>query len=204
MAVSFTPKERHGIVNALREAARKNAASVGMRKTTVDELAEEAGISKGAFYKFYPSKEHLFLDVLEQWYLQIFNSATQALAKNRHLPPHRLAAEVLKAAWRVMRGQPLVRFVQEEYPLLARKLPEGTIAENYRSVDAFIQSVIEDSRVTLNVSTDEACAVVKILLLSLLNADEVGERFDQAMDGLVDGACEMMIRDDETPDAGLA
>ena len=78
MAVSFTPKERHGIVNALREAARKNAASVGMRKTTVDELAEEAGISKGAFYKFYQSKEHLFLDMLEQWYQQIYEGTAQA------------------------------------------------------------------------------------------------------------------------------
>ncbi len=204
MAVSFNPKERRTIIETLRRAAGKSAATVGMRKTTVDMLAAEAGISKGAFYKFYPSKEHLFLDVLEQWYLKIYDSAEQALAKCLQLPPHRRAAEVLKAAWRIMRTQPLVRFVQEEYPLLARKLPEGSITENYRSVDAFIHSIIKSSRVSLKVSADEACAVVKILVLSLLTADEVGERFDQALDGLVDGACELMIRDDETPSAELA
>lgn len=38
---------------------------VGMRQTTVDQLVEAAGISKGAFYKFYSSKEMLFLDLLE-------------------------------------------------------------------------------------------------------------------------------------------
>ena len=104
MAVSFTPKERQGIIEALRGAANKSAATVGMRKTTVDDLALQAGISKGAFYKFYPSKEHLFLDMLEQWYLQIYDSASQALAQCQHLPPHRRAAQVLKAAWRIMRS----------------------------------------------------------------------------------------------------
>ena len=196
MAISFTPKERHGIVNALRKAAHKRAATVGMRKTTVEELALDAGISKGAFYKFYPSKEHLFLDVLEQWYLQIYDCAEAALARYQHLPPHQLAAQVLKAAWREMRRTPLVRFVQEEYPLLVRKMPEDIIKPEYRTVDAFIQSMIAQSRVSLAVPPAEAAAAVKILLLSLLTADAVGERFEQALDALVDGACGLMIRDD--------
>ncbi len=196
MAVSFTPKERQGIIEALRGAANKSAATVGMRKTTVDDLALQAGISKGAFYKFYPSKEHLFLDMLEQWYLQIYDSASQALAQCQHLPPHRRAAQVLKAAWRIMRRQPLVRFCQEEYPLLVRKLPEGAIKEHYRSVDSFIRSIIDESRVALTISPAEACAVVKILFLSLLTADDVGDQFDSALDGLVDGACGLMILDE--------
>ena len=196
MAVSFTPKERQGIIEALRGAANKSAATVGMRKTTVDTLALQAGISKGAFYKFYPSKEHLFLDMLEQWYLQISDSASQALAQCQHLPPHRRAAQVLKAAWRIMRRQPLVRFCQEEYPLLVRKLPEGAIKEHYRSVDSFIRSIIDESRVALTLSPAEACAVVKILFLSLLTADDVGDQFDSALDGLVDGASGLMILDE--------
>jgi AcrR family transcriptional regulator len=38
----------------------------GIRKTNVEELTEAAGISKGAFYSFYPSKEELFMDILEE------------------------------------------------------------------------------------------------------------------------------------------
>ena len=45
MAVSFSEKEKTGIITALRLAAGRHAASVGMRKTTVDELAAEAGIT---------------------------------------------------------------------------------------------------------------------------------------------------------------
>lgn len=36
----------------------------GYKKTGVDELCRQAGISKGAFYLFYASKEALFCEVL--------------------------------------------------------------------------------------------------------------------------------------------
>jgi AcrR family transcriptional regulator len=38
----------------------------GIRATTVDQLARKAGISKGAFYHFYPSKEALFFAIVDQ------------------------------------------------------------------------------------------------------------------------------------------
>lgn len=196
MAVSFTPKERHGIVNALREAARKNAASVGMRKTTVDELAEEAGISKGAFYKFYQSKEHLFLDMLEQWYQQIYEGTAQALAAQEDLPPRKRAALALKTAWRIMIQQPLMRFCRDDIPLMTRKLPEAVLSEHYRSVDEFIGELIDSSRVMLTVSKPDACAAVKILFYSLLIAPDVGDHFERAMDELVEGACAQMVREE--------
>ena len=56
MATAFSPQERERIRDSLLDAALKSAASLGMRHATVDELAREAGISKGAFYRFYPSK----------------------------------------------------------------------------------------------------------------------------------------------------
>lgn len=195
LAVSFTPKEKKGIIEALRKAAVQNAAAVGMRRTTVDQLAEKAGISKGAFYKFYPSKEHLFLDMLEQWYSQLYQSAELTLAQNQGLPPRQRAALALKAAWRVMLRQPLMRFCRDEIPLMVRKLPEALLKEHYQSVDDFIRTMIERSHVTLRVTQQEACAAVKILFFSLLTAQEVGDDFKQAMDGLVDGACLQMVED---------
>ena len=87
MAVGFTEKERMGIVEALRQAAIRCAILKGMKKTTVDELAAEAGISKGAFYKFYPSKECLFLDMLEQWHSAIEQQVLQVIRENPGIAP---------------------------------------------------------------------------------------------------------------------
>ena len=108
MAVRFSNAQRADIVATLRQAAARHAAQEGMRKTTVEELAAEAGISKGAFYQFYPSKERLFLDMLEQWFAEITSQTELALAQNRHLPPRALAALLLNTACDAMRKQPLM------------------------------------------------------------------------------------------------
>lgn len=72
MAKAFTEQEADIILQNLKTSARRYAASRGVRKTTVDELAREAGISKGAFYKFYPSKEMLFFEILEDMHTEIY------------------------------------------------------------------------------------------------------------------------------------
>ena len=50
MAKGFTEKETIAIRAKLKEAAQKCASSIGMRKTTVDDLCDHANISKGAYY----------------------------------------------------------------------------------------------------------------------------------------------------------
>ena len=64
MPRAFTQSETAEIEEALRRAAENCLARYGVRKTTVDELARSAGISKGSFYRFHPSKEALFFHTL--------------------------------------------------------------------------------------------------------------------------------------------
>ena len=62
MATAFTEQEVQIIKTKLKEAARQFAVTTGVRKTSVDQLALAADISKGAFYKFYHPKKHCFLN----------------------------------------------------------------------------------------------------------------------------------------------
>lgn len=61
----YSNQEKDNIRRDLRKAAEQCLARYGVRKTTVDELVRMVNIPKGTFYLFYPSKEHLFLDVLK-------------------------------------------------------------------------------------------------------------------------------------------
>lgn len=45
--------------------ARKLFRKFGLHKTTVDEIAEKAGVGKGTIYHYYESKEQIFQNVLE-------------------------------------------------------------------------------------------------------------------------------------------
>ena len=65
MPKGFTEHEKELIRKRLLEQGYKQFSAYGLKKTNVEELAEASGISKGAFYLFYESKEALFMDVIE-------------------------------------------------------------------------------------------------------------------------------------------
>ncbi|WDV48027.1 TetR/AcrR family transcriptional regulator [Clostridiaceae bacterium M8S5] len=64
MARSFSEHEKENIRIRLREECTKSWAKHGYKKTSVNELCAKSGISKGAFYLFYDSKESLFCETL--------------------------------------------------------------------------------------------------------------------------------------------
>jgi AcrR family transcriptional regulator len=51
----------------LLEAALKNFSSSGYDAASVDDICSEAGVSKGAFYHHFPSKQAVFLALFEDW-----------------------------------------------------------------------------------------------------------------------------------------
>jgi AcrR family transcriptional regulator len=63
----FRKDEEEKIRAALLEAGGRIMGARGVRKTSIDELVREAGISKGSFYRFFPGKEALALEVLARW-----------------------------------------------------------------------------------------------------------------------------------------
>ncbi|MFD1512747.1 TetR/AcrR family transcriptional regulator [Halomarina rubra] len=63
---SFSEAERSRIDRQVRETGRELFARYGLRKTTISELTDPAGIATSTFYQFYDSKEALYLDLLEE------------------------------------------------------------------------------------------------------------------------------------------
>ena len=68
----------------IMEAAIRLFSTRGYNKASVDDICEEAGISKGAFYHHFKSKQELFLALLDSW-LQNIDHAIDA-AKDMTAP----------------------------------------------------------------------------------------------------------------------
>ncbi len=66
------------------EAAIKLFSTHGYNKASVDDICEEAGISKGAFYHHFKSKQALFLALLDGW-LQFIDNAIES-TKDKTVP----------------------------------------------------------------------------------------------------------------------
>ena len=83
MARSFTEREKENIKRNLQEACKQSWTQYGYKKTSVDDLCKQAGISKGAFYLFFESKEALFCEVLCSVQEQICNAALEIIEKHK-------------------------------------------------------------------------------------------------------------------------
>ena len=64
MPRAFTEEEWGRIRGRLLEAGRERFTRYGLRKTSVEELTRAVGISKGSFYRFFVSKEALYVELL--------------------------------------------------------------------------------------------------------------------------------------------
>jgi AcrR family transcriptional regulator len=68
----------------IMDSAIKLFSTHGFNAASVDDICEEAGISKGAFYHHFESKQALFLALLDSW-LHTIDSAIEA-SKDKTAP----------------------------------------------------------------------------------------------------------------------
>ena len=66
--------------DALLQAAARLFCKRGLDGASIDELAQEAGYTKGAFYANFKSKEELFLVMLDERFAEELERIDQALA----------------------------------------------------------------------------------------------------------------------------
>ena len=85
--MAFTDEQNEMIRKDLIREAWRCGVTIGMRKTSVEQLTNSVGISKGSFYKFFDSKELLFFAVLEDIHTECFAAAQKSLQKNAAFLP---------------------------------------------------------------------------------------------------------------------
>ncbi|WP_276620540.1 TetR/AcrR family transcriptional regulator [Syntrophomonas wolfei] len=193
MVTAFTDQEREIIRSELKAAASEYASNIGMRKTTVDQLAARAGISKGAFYKFYDSKEMLFFEVVEDWHTELYNRAWEVFQNNAGMDDRERLAETLLEICRVVQEYSLMNFFENDVPYLLRKIPQEILQAHYHSEAVHIKELIRRSGISLKVSLEVAAAVVHGLTLTLSHRYEIGENYSQVLEILIRGACDRII-----------
>jgi AcrR family transcriptional regulator len=86
------PEERP---QELLEAALAVFSQRGFRNTRLDDVAEAAGVTKGAIYHYFDTKEELLLSVIEHYQSLAFGRAEEALA-NRGLSASERIQQVVK------------------------------------------------------------------------------------------------------------
>ncbi len=92
--------------NRILQAAEECFARRGYDATGVAEICQRAGLSKGAFYHHFSSKQALFLELLNRW-LGTLDEQLEAISAGATDAPERLTrmAEVTRRAFVDARGR---------------------------------------------------------------------------------------------------
>ncbi len=188
--------------NAILQSARDLFSELGFAKTTVAQIAERAGISKGAFYLHFHSKSDLLTAIMELLDAEV-KAGVRAIRDREDLSPReKLRAQLRYQFQDVLEHQRLMEMylqesgigINEELLLLAQKIRQDwqQIQEEFLLL-AFskrIEPRVTDLAVTLNGALNE------YYLYFLL--EKVPLKVDRVADYLLEVAeavADLLIRD---------
>lgn len=187
--MAFTERQNESIRSDLIREARRCGVTIGMRKTSVEQLTEVVGISKGSFYKFFDSKELLFFVVLEDIHTECFAAARKSLMENAHLAAADRAAAAILAACRWLSETQAFVFIENDAEFLLHRLPEEVKTAHYHDDETHIRALLEESGLQPRGGMALAAATVRGLILTVSHQEQIGALYPQVLETLVRGAC---------------
>ena len=187
--LAFTDYETEQLRKALLKETRHCAVTLGMKKTSVDQLTKAVGIAKGSFYKFYESKEMAFFAVLEGIHAELYGVADHALSENVDLPNADRAAQAVLAVCKRLSDTGDMVFIKNDAKLLLQRLPDEVKNVHYHDDDTHIRQLLEKYDLVPKRGTSLAAATVRGLILTVSHKEQIGELYPQVLETLVHGAC---------------
>jgi AcrR family transcriptional regulator len=172
------------IRDAILDAAERLLAYYGYRKTTMDDLAREAGIGKGTVYLHFPSKEEVALCTIDRIVDRLLERL-RAIADADEPVAERLQRMLFT---RVLFRFDSVKDYSQSLDDLLASLRKAYLVRRQRYFEAEAEvfaRVLRQGRDTAQLVFDDALATAHALLLatnallpSALSARELGKRKD--------------------------
>lgn len=191
MTRHFTEQEREVIRRKLIEKGRELFSMLGIKKTSVDDLTQAAGISKGSFYSFFGSKEELYLDVIEAEEASIREQFMAHVISDNAVTRETIKRFIL-AGLHVMETNPLLRrmYDKDEFEQVLRKVPADRLAQHVKDDEDWLTVLISGWQAQGLIIDADARAIagaIKLIIASSLLKDSIGgDTYPESIDLLVE------------------
>lgn len=198
MPRGFTDQEKQNIRSRLIETGKEAFGLYGIKKTSVEDLAKQSGISKGAFYQFFDSKEDLYFAVIRSYESQQHKQMVEILSQKAN-NERVLLKTVFTAIMNQIDGDPFIKRVLEkkEFDYLWNKFtPEQLKLAMDADVDLASQ-LVEAWRAKGKLKIDDPAliaGVFRAIFFLYLHKEDIGEnKFPDVVDLLLDASIERLI-----------
>lgn len=190
MPRAFSAQERELIQAKLFAAAFDEFSKHGLRRTNVASLASAAGIAKGSYYLFFPSKEAL-LTLLLQQHQEKLRAELDRLADDSALVPRERVERFLRACIESFAANPLQSVLSdpEDIEALARALPAGALDRAQTAEDDYFVGILQgwqDAGELTPLEPEALLGLVRLIQAAARGREQIGaERFSKTVDVLV-------------------
>ncbi len=178
MSKAFSEKEKKVIRQQLRDKSKELFLAHGLKKTSVDEITQAAGISKGAFYLFYESKEELFLEIMEQMETDLREGILQYTLQPQ-ADARQSVRRILENFLLTYDAYPLLKnFSQSDLDYLVRKLPAERLQAHMNRDTRFFENFIKKVKregIPIKVPPRVAMNLILSLFLVSLHRQDFGD-----------------------------
>jgi AcrR family transcriptional regulator len=176
MPKAFSEPEKDLIRLRLLAQGEKLFSAYGLKKTNVEEIAQASGISKGAFYIFYESKEALFMEVIEQVETRVRRDVLALIDQPGPTPRARLLA-ILQKSFSLFKSTPILKFFTgADVDLLLRRLPPGKFQQHLSADQGFFDALITRCRaagIPILLPPSQIVGLLYPFVLILLHEDDL-------------------------------
>ncbi len=188
MPAAFTEEQRKEIRQKLHAAARRMVMDTPYQEIKVEELTQAAGISKGAFYKFYPAKEQLFYEILRTMHEELFASAMAAFADSKEETPEEALCRTVLACYDRVHTSPYRRFWMKDSREIMSAIPEPEKREQKAAEQELFRKFLHHFG-ELSVSEELAFAAVETLIQTVYAREKLGPDYETILRWMAQGVC---------------
>ena len=172
----FSETEKDNIRRDLIAECKKSWSKHGYKKTNVSELCAKVGISTGAFYAFYDSKEALFCDVMDDFQQSTRRMYDEMLSS----PPTKdEICQVLKRLYlEYAENDIITKRHGADYKSLLNKVPPEWKEKHKKRGEEGLTTKLLDAGIKLKVSKDRAHGIIDTLLLTVVNKEIIKDHYE--------------------------
>lgn len=158
--------------------------TTGYKKTAISKLTKAVGISVGAFYSLFSSKEELFLRTIMELQARIKRHIDSCIKDN----PNKLGAcNAIKYLFGEYQEHPfLYDFSSPDFWALIGKLPEEQWRQIQQNNLDYLQTIVKRTHLEFKVAPAKAHAILATLLYTVTLKNEQSYSRQEVFDFLLD------------------
>jgi AcrR family transcriptional regulator len=155
--------ESRDIPAPILDATRAAVLAVGVRRTTLTDVARRAGVSRMTVYRLVPDVNTLILEVMTRDLAALF-AVAEAAARRRRTARSRLVAIVVEICRRLPR-EPLLRRVLDVDPELLLPYLTDRWGSTQRLATAHVRAVLVEGQADGSIRRGDAETMARMLVL---------------------------------------